>query len=375
MIGRRTQSFFNEIKLRVLRKISSWHHKFFSCSGKEILIKAVAQAVPTYAMSVFKLPLGLCDDMQGAIAKFWWGSTEVKKSIHWSRWEILGQAKIRGGLGFKDLSCFNQALVAKQGWRIIKDPDSLVAQILKARYFKHSYFLKAGLGSKPSYIWRSVLWGKEVLLKGYRWRIGDGKQINIFSSCRIPRLSTFKPITPPNLPGNTCVAELIDENNCWKKDKIYQHFSKDDADCIVHIPLSRRQSEDTIIWHYDRRGQYLVKSGYQVAFNHKHQGIPNCSNLNPSHWSVIWKLKIPEKVKIFLWRAAKDILPTAENLWRKRVLQEATCLVCTRQLENSAHALLDYKIARKVWRVSPIGSVVQGEKFLDVITLLFSLQR
>lgn len=213
------------------------------------------------------------------------------------------------------------------------------------------------------------------MLKGYRWRIGDGKQMNIFSSCWIPRLSTFKPITPPNLPGNTCVAELIDENNCWKKDKIYQHFGKDDADCIVHIPLSRRQSEDTIIWHYDKRGQYLVKSGYQVAVNHKHQGIPNCSNLNPSHWSVIWKLKIPEKVKIFLWRAAKDILPTAENLWRKRVLQEATCLVCTHQLENSAHALLDCKIARKVWRVSPIGSVVQEEKFPDVITLLLSLQR
>lgn len=152
MIERRTKSFFNEIKLRVLRKISSWHHKFFSCGGKEILIKAVAQAVPTYAMSVFKLPLGLCDDMQGTIAKFWWGSTEVKKSIHWSRWEILSQAKIRGGLGFKDLSCFNQALVAKQGWRIIKDPDSLVAQILKARYFKHSSFLEAGLGSKLSYI-------------------------------------------------------------------------------------------------------------------------------------------------------------------------------------------------------------------------------
>lgn len=83
MIGRRTKSFFNEIKLRVLSKISSWQHRFFSSGGKEILIKAVAQSVPTYAMSIFKIPLGVCDDMQRAIAKFWWGSTEEKKSIHW----------------------------------------------------------------------------------------------------------------------------------------------------------------------------------------------------------------------------------------------------------------------------------------------------
>ena len=127
MIGRRTKSFFNEIKLKVLSKITSWQQKFFSCGGKEILIKAVAQAIPTYAMSVFKLPLGLCNDMQGAIAQFWWGSTKEKRSIHWSRWENLSQAKIRGGLGFKDLSCFNQALVVKQGWRLIQASDSLVA--------------------------------------------------------------------------------------------------------------------------------------------------------------------------------------------------------------------------------------------------------
>lgn len=86
----------------------------------------------------------------------------------------MSQAKIRGGLGFKDLSCFNQVLVAKQGWRIMQAPDSLVARILKARYFKHSTFMEAGLGSKPSYIWRSILWGREVLSKGYRWRIGNG---------------------------------------------------------------------------------------------------------------------------------------------------------------------------------------------------------
>ena len=63
--------FFKDIKLRVLGKISSWQVNLFSCGGKELLIKAVAQTVPAYAMSVFKLPLGLCDDMQKAIASFW----------------------------------------------------------------------------------------------------------------------------------------------------------------------------------------------------------------------------------------------------------------------------------------------------------------
>lgn len=71
MVGRKRISFFNDIKLKVLSKISNWQHKLFSSGGKEVLIKAVAQAVPAYAMSVFRIPLELCNDIQRAIARFW----------------------------------------------------------------------------------------------------------------------------------------------------------------------------------------------------------------------------------------------------------------------------------------------------------------
>ena len=74
MIGRKKMGFFNDVKLKVLNKIARWQHKMFSSGGKEILIKAATQAIQAYAMSIFKLPRGLCDDIQRAIAKFWWGS-------------------------------------------------------------------------------------------------------------------------------------------------------------------------------------------------------------------------------------------------------------------------------------------------------------
>lgn len=168
MVGRAKISFFNDIKLRVLSKLSSWQSKCFSSGGKEVLIKAVAQAVPAYAMSVFKIAQTLCSDMEKAIARFWWGSTGGKKSIHWSSWNRLCQAKTKRGLGFRDLSCFNQALIAKQGWRILHKPDSLMAKILKAKYFKGAGFMEAKLGSNPSFVWRSILWGRHLLKEGLR---------------------------------------------------------------------------------------------------------------------------------------------------------------------------------------------------------------
>lgn len=99
--------FFNDNKLRVLSKISNWNSKMFSRGGKEVLIKAVAHAILAYVMSVFKLPMGLCADIQKTMARFWWNSKPNQRAIHWSNCENMCQAKCRGGMGFKDLICFN----------------------------------------------------------------------------------------------------------------------------------------------------------------------------------------------------------------------------------------------------------------------------
>ncbi|KAH9656896.1 putative reverse transcriptase/RNA-dependent DNA polymerase [Citrus sinensis] len=322
MVGRKKSGFFNNIKLRVSSKIADWQHKYFSCGGKEILIKAVAQAVPAHAMSVFKIPMSICVDIQRAIARFWWSSNMEKKGIHWAKWERLSQAKRRGGLGFRDFASFNQALVAKQSWRIIQFPESLVARVLQARYFKDNQFLTAKLGSKPSFIWRSILWGRQVIHKGIRWRIGNGQQVQIYKGNWIPKPTSFKPVSPPSLPSDTRVAELIKEDNQWNEDMICQHFLREDAEIILRIPIPSTPMADQILWHYDKKGIYTVKSGYQVALRINFPDTPSCSEQPANQWSIIWSMSLPEKIKIFIWRAAKNILPTAENLWRKRIVPQ-----------------------------------------------------
>ena len=73
IIGRSRNDVFSEIKERVGRKLSGWKEKNLSIGGREILIKAVAQAIPTYTMSCFQLPKGLCDEIEGMMLRFWWG--------------------------------------------------------------------------------------------------------------------------------------------------------------------------------------------------------------------------------------------------------------------------------------------------------------
>lgn len=180
----------------------------------------MAQAVLTHAMSVFKIPITVCEDIKRAIAQFWWGSKKEQNGIHWANWRSLCQAKIRG-LGFRDFACFNQALLAKQSWRIIQHPQSILSRVLKEWYFKNTDFLQAKLGSNPSFIWRSILWGRKVTHQGMRWRIGTGDKIKVYKSNWMPRPQTFKPISRPTLDPECKVAELIDENQQWKEALIH----------------------------------------------------------------------------------------------------------------------------------------------------------
>ncbi|KAH9735375.1 reverse transcriptase domain-containing protein [Citrus sinensis] len=370
MMGRKKTNFFNYVKLRVLNKLTSWESKFFSCGGKEVLIKAVAQAVPAYAMSVFKIPQSICDDIQKAVAKFWWSSSGKHRGIHWAKWGRLCQAKIRGGLGFRDFSCFNQALIAKQGWRLIQNPEALMARVLKAKYFKNSSFMDAKLGSNPSFVWRSILWGRQIIHKGSRWRIGNGEQVYVYKSNWIPRPENLKPLSIQTLHPNSVVANLI-SNQTWKEDVISQNFSEEDAARIKRIILPSSPQLDQLIWHFDKHGNYSVKSGYQLSLRLKSPDLASSSDLSKTHWKIIWSMEIPEKIKIFMWRAAQNMLPTAYNLWKRKAIKEPMCGRCSKEKEDGFHALIGCKYANKVWKLTDFH---QNMKMLAQQDLLSTLQ-
>ena len=80
-VGRSKNGTFKYLRDRVLEKIKGWMEKLLSSAGKEVLIKAVAQAIPVYSMSCFRLPRGLCENITSIIRQFWWGSKQGKRKL------------------------------------------------------------------------------------------------------------------------------------------------------------------------------------------------------------------------------------------------------------------------------------------------------
>ena len=179
LVGKEKLTCFSQIKERVWSKIKGWKEKLLTQAGREILIKAVVQAIPTYTMNCFKFPVTLCKDIEGLIRRFWWGQRDDQHKIHWLRWEKLCQPKGIGGLGFRELQKFNIALLAKQYWRLMQCKDSLLFKVFSAKFFPTGNILEASNKTTGSFAWRSILKAKELILMGTSWRVGDGTQIAI----------------------------------------------------------------------------------------------------------------------------------------------------------------------------------------------------
>ncbi|CAH9098998.1 unnamed protein product [Cuscuta epithymum] len=173
LVGRNKSVILGYLKERIFNRIKSWTNLFLSRAGRAVLLRNVIQAMPAYAMNVFLLPKDLCDEIEKLMNGLWWKDSKFdQKGLRWRKWEALCKPKDVGGLGFRRIREFNLAMLAKQGWRLVKDTESLMSCVLQARYYPHSTFLQAKLGSNPSFIWRSIFETQEIIKNNTRRRVG-----------------------------------------------------------------------------------------------------------------------------------------------------------------------------------------------------------
>uniref|UniRef100_A0A2N9GQD2 Reverse transcriptase zinc-binding domain-containing protein n=1 Tax=Fagus sylvatica TaxID=28930 RepID=A0A2N9GQD2_FAGSY len=373
IIGRGKKQAFTEIKQKVARKLHGWKGKMLSQAGKEILIKSVVQAIPVYTMSCFCLPDSFCNEINSMVSNFWWGQRNTERKIHWQKWSKLCRNKVDGGMGFRDLSLFNQALLAKQGWRLLQNSNTLLHKVLKAKYFPNCSFMEAKIPSHSSYSWRSLAQARHVIRRGTRWRIGNGSEVSIWRDKWINSMHPCKILSPRQiLPDSAMVSDLVDpESNQWKEQLIDSIFWPEEAAQIKSIPMFSTRS-DSLVWMGTPTGTFTTRSAYHMLAEDKNGQMGSSSNPERLHafWKSIWRVNVPHKIRVFMWRACSSCLPTKTSLFTRGVTSFSLCPICLDEAETMLHSLWDCGFAKECWQNSPLSHIrnaLRATSWIDLV--------
>jgi hypothetical protein len=211
---------------------------------------------------------------------------------------------------------------------------SLSARILKAKYFPSTDMLHAEIDSSPSQVWRGVHEGIQVLKQGLVRRIGTGELTDLYNDNWLPRDGRLRPMAclardPPRL-----VAELIDSSSAtWNRETLRECFLPMDVDVIKEIPISSRRHDDFWAWHYERKGEFFVRSAYRMLVDtrQKHEAWLDSRATSSNgagiakEWSSIWKTQVPSKIRVFLWRLAYQSFPSNVPRHRRGMAEDDRC--------------------------------------------------
>ncbi|KAA3451486.1 reverse transcriptase [Gossypium australe] len=345
MVGRRKKEAFQNLKVGVPDYCLKGEKRFsLSQYFRQFLLMP---------MSCFLFLRVLCEKIESILARFWRQKGPGKRGIHWCQWKFLCRSKEEGGLGFRRMAQLNISLLAKQGWRLLNFLNSLVARVFKGKYFPDTDFLHARLGSSCSFIWHSIWATKGTLEKGLLWKVGTGLNISISQDTWIPdyvngRLST----SFVNLQCDK-VAELIRSNErVWNKELIDNTFPADVAELILRIPSSMEPHEDFLAWSGESTGVFSVRSSYKLLQRLDPTAYA-LHNIYGDFYRKLWKIEIPSKMKIFIWKLSWNYIASKVNMFNRRLVNNRLCPRCGGDDETLNHIFHECPVSAEIWRMLP----------------------
>jgi len=182
----RKTEFWNPIVNKIKSRLSRWRVKLLSMAGQICLIKFVISALPLFYFSFFKAPIAVCNQIRRIQARFLWGWGFEQRKIAWVKWEKVCSPVAAGGLGIKDIGCFNDALLTKWKWRFVAVEEGLWRDILEARYGSWRN-MNISLEHRNQSLWWKDLCqtcGKGIQSNLFdcrsKWILGDGRCVKFW---------------------------------------------------------------------------------------------------------------------------------------------------------------------------------------------------
>ncbi|XP_060968612.1 uncharacterized protein LOC115704452 [Cannabis sativa] len=341
------RSDFKFLKEKIVSRLEGWKAKNLSQAGRTTLVNSVLQSIPGYFMSTALVPKSVCEDLDRVVAKFWWiGNSEKQRYRAYKSWNEICQPKRCGGLRLRRFSEINIALLAKLGWMVLTGVNKPWVRLLESKYCQGLDVWQVDKRSGDSRAWRGILEARHVCIEGAGVLIGDGETA-LWERPWVPGKSMEEVRNGFHYTRRHAFVKVSDlfleGSRVWNEELIRASFDEDVASAILGIrPLL--SSGDIIFWKGSKSGHFTVKSGYWVS---------QCGRFKSplKVWERLWQSNIHPRLKLVLWKAWSDILPSKLRLG----LVDKSCPFCHEETESVLHLFCFCSVARAVWFQSAWG--------------------
>ncbi|XP_074313988.1 uncharacterized protein LOC141649192 [Silene latifolia] len=367
--GKSKRDIFNFLIDNVKKRTSSWNGLLLSSAGRLSLISSILSSLSTYFLSVFKMPVSVTSKIDSLLSQFWWRGSRTSKGISWCSKLFLSQPKGLGGLGIRNTRCFNQALLAKIGWNMLRDPSSLISRTIGVQLgldWNNCVNRVETVKSKDSWICKGILWGAKTFTKHIAWMVGSESSLNVWTSPWVDGLIPIPKhydllLVEPSL-SKLRVKDLI-SNSTWNVDMVMCFFEDSFIAKILAIPLSKENKEDFAFYKESKNGNYYVKKGYFDVWHdlwNSKASVKDLSRISSGCRAFIkkwlWHLPGPKKWIILHWKILTQTLSVGRELEKRGIGDGFLCRLCDRQcVESLEHLFRDCEFVSRLWSANHLG--------------------
>ncbi|RVW59655.1 putative ribonuclease H protein [Vitis vinifera] len=349
--------FWDPVIGRISRRLDRWQKAYLSLGGRITLLHSCLSHIPSYFLSLFKIPALMAAKVERMQRDFLWSGLGEGKRHHLVSWDAVCKPRVKRGLGIGNIPLRNRALLGKWLWRYPRESTALWHQVILSIYETHSNGWDANTLVRWSHRcpWKAIAQVFQDFSKYTRFVVGDGERIRFWEDLwwgdqifkdQYPRL--FRVVTDKNI----LISFILGSARPFSWNFNFRHnltdYEIEDLERLMRsldcMNLSTSAS-DARSWSLLFSGLFTVKSFFTALSQ-----MPDSSPFFLTKF--VWKSQVPFKVKAFIWLVAHKKVNTNDLLQLRRphkALSPDICKLCMEQGESADHLFLHCSVTLGLW--------------------------